>query len=142
MNKTFNRSSAHTLFLTILWLIPSISFISLSDHTMAHHSVSGQFDVKQRQQWVGTITKVDWINPHIYLHLAIEGEDGQITHWQLESHPPAFLRKARISKSMISGKEGETVTIDGLPGLDASKHIGYMFKITYEDGHFYQLVNQ
>lgn len=108
----------------------------------AHHSVSGQFDVEQKAQWVGTITQVDWINPHIYIHVAVENESGEVVHWQLESHPPAFLRKARITKSMLLGNEGETVVIEGLPGRDPEKHIGYIFKITYADGHFYQLVNQ
>jgi len=58
----------------------------------AHHSVAGQFDASKRITITGTVTKVDWINPHTYLHIDVADEQGAVTSWRLESLPTAMLR--------------------------------------------------
>ena len=89
--------------------------------------------------WQGTISDIDWINPHIYVHLDVKDAQGSVTTWRLETHPPAMMRKSRLSKSMLRGNDGETVTVTGLVARDGTKHLGFIYTITYEDGHFYQL---
>lgn len=106
---------------------------------VAHHSVSGVFDTSETRTWRGTITKIDWINPHTYIHLDVENEDGSVTSWEMESIPPAMMRRAGITRDMIRGEEGDVVEIEGLRARDGTEDLGYILTITYPDGHFYQL---
>ena len=107
----------------------------------AHHSVSGQFDRDKRVKLTGVITKVDWINPHTYLHLAVEDDSGDVTMWQLESLPTAMLRKAGLTSRMLMG-EGATVTVDSIQAHDGTENLAWLLRIDYPDGHHYQLAGE
>jgi hypothetical protein len=107
----------------------------------AHHSVSGQFDRAKRVSLTGVITKVDWINPHTYLHLAVTDETGEVTMWQLESLPTAMLRKAGITSEMLMD-DGSTVTVDVMLARDGSENLAWLMRIDYPDGHHYQLAGE
>jgi hypothetical protein len=104
----------------------------------AHHSVSAVFDHNKRITLTGTITKIDWINPHIIIHVDVKDDAGQVASWRLESVPTAFMRRAKLTADMLKG-DGSPVTVDGIPAYDASKHLMFVNRITYMDGHFYQL---
>lgn len=103
----------------------------------AHHSISGQYDLDGRVMLRGTIARVDWINPHAYVYLDVPDGSG-ITQWALATVPLAMMRKAGLTREMLAGRPGETVTVDALPGLNGTKQ-GWIVRITYADGHFYQL---
>ena len=105
----------------------------------AHHSVTGQFDESKSMTLTGTISRVEWINPHPYVHLEVKDKNGVVTSWALSTIPIPMLRKAGLTKERLTGKVGEAVTITALPPLDARKRIGWISKITYADGHFYLL---
>jgi hypothetical protein len=104
----------------------------------AHHSVSGQFDRERRVSVTGVITEVEWINPHTYIHLESRDENGAVTMWQFESAPTAMLRKVGLTKDMLMGG-GDTVTIDAILARDGTENFGWLLKIQYPDGHYYQL---
>jgi len=110
----------------------------LDSGAFAHHSVAGQFDASKRAQLSGVISKIEWINPHTYLHLEVENEDGSVTTWQLESLPTAMLRKAGLTREMLMGG-GAEVTVDTILARDGTKHLGWLLRIDYPDGHYYQL---
>jgi hypothetical protein len=121
----------------VLILLVLVGFDSSTP--LAHHSVSGQFDLSKVATLKGVISKIDWINPHTYVYLDVSEENGTKSTWQLETFPPAQLRRSGLSKETIMGKLGEVVTISILPARDGSKHLGYIERITYQDGHFNQL---
>ena len=102
-----------------------------------HHSVSGVFDAERPFEIVGVVTEVEWINPHIYMHLEVTGEDGRVTRWQLETAPTAFMRKAGISKAMLEG-DGMPVTITGIES-HTLPNVGWIRRITFEDGRYFQI---
>jgi hypothetical protein len=112
--------------------------LALAPGARAHHSIVGQFDVSKTVTLAGTVAKVDWINPHPYLHLDVKGRDGSVTRWALTSIPVAMMRKAGISRELLAGKPGETVTVAVHPALNG-KRIGWMLRVTYADGHFFSL---
>lgn len=105
----------------------------------AHHSVPGQFDTSKPMTLTGTISDIDWINPHIYIHLDVKDTDGAVAKWSLGSAPPAMLRKANLTKTKLMGTAGEVVTIVAYPARDGTKHLGWLTKITYADGRFLTL---
>ena len=110
--------------------------------SFAHHSVSGQFDSSKPVTLKGVISKVDWINPHIYIHIDVKSDDGSMTTWALATLPTAMMRRAGLSKESFLGKPGEVVTVELLPARDGTQHLGWLEKITFADGHYHQLAGQ
>jgi Family of unknown function (DUF6152) len=109
---------------------------------LAHHSVPGQFDMSKPLTLKGVISKVDWINPHIYVHLAVKEGDGTTNTWALATLPTAMMRRAGITRESLQGKPGEEVTINAVPARDGSKHLAWINKITYADGHSFSPTGQ
>ena len=117
--------------------------VSMATATLlAHHSVPGQFDVSKPTALKGVISKVDWINPHIYVHLDVKGPDGTTNTWALATLPTAMMRRAGLTRESLQGKAGEEVTINVVPARDGSKHLGWINKITYADGHSFAPTGQ
>jgi len=104
----------------------------------AHHSVTGRFDVDKKVELVGTITKVDWLNPHIKIFMDVTGEDGSVTEWMLSAAPPAFLRRVGITKKKLLG-DGSQVTTRGALARDESLKHQWVYRITFEDGTIFQM---
>jgi hypothetical protein len=112
--------------------------IAIGAGATAHHSISGQYDLDGRATLRGVIARVDWINPHAYVYLDVTDADGSVTKWALATVPLPMMRKAGLTREMLAGKPGESVTVEILPGLNDTKQ-GWIVQITYPDGHFYQL---
>jgi hypothetical protein len=112
-----------------------VAFVLAASAAFAHHSVPGQFDTSKPIKLKGVITKVDWMNPHIYVHLSVKEKDGSTATWALSTLPTAMMRRAGMTKELLQGKPGEEVTIDAVPARDGSQHLGWINKITYADGH-------
>jgi uncharacterized protein DUF6152 len=108
---------------------------------LAHHSVAGQFDASKPVTLTGVISKIDWINPHIYIHIDVTDDQGAVTTWRLASLPTAMLRKAGITSQMLMG-DGAKVTADAIMARDGTAHLAWVSKLTYEDGHYYQLAGE
>jgi hypothetical protein len=87
----------------------------------------------------GKITKLEWINPHSYLHVEVQ-EGGAADTYAFETLPPALMRRQGVNRELfLNGKEvGQTVTVKFNPGR-VNPHEGWITRITYADGHFYQL---
>lgn len=125
-----------------IWLrSAALGLVLVGSGAAAHHSVSGQFDMNKRTTIAGTITKVDWINPHTQIHMDVVDESGKVATWRLESLPTAMLRKAGLTSQLIMG-DGGKVTADLLLARDGTPHLGWLLKLTYEDGHTYQLAGE
>jgi hypothetical protein len=121
-----------------LWMGAVVTLLLAASLVSAHHSVLGQFDPDGRVELTGVISRIDWINPHIYVHLDVEDEFGEITAWRLESVPPAYLYKAEVTQEMLMGG-GKPVRIEALRARDGSKNLGFIIRIHYPEGHHYQL---
>ncbi len=123
-----------------VWFSITIATLALtaSSWSFAHHSVRGQFEPEERLDLTGVISKIDWVNPHIYVHLDVEDDTGETVTWRLETVPPAFLYRAQVTPDMLKGS-GKPVRIEALRGRDKSQHLGFIIKIHYAEGHEYQL---
>ena len=116
-------------------------FLAAASTLDAHHSVLGQFDVAKSVTLKGTIAKVDWINPHSYVHLNVTAPNGSVSSWQLSTIPIALMRKAGITKETLGGTPGEIVTVVAHPALNG-RPMAWVTRITYADGHFYSLFEE
>ena len=115
-----------------LAMVTSVLAVSAA---LAHHSVPGQFDMSKPMTLKGVISKVDWINPHIYVYLDVTDAGGTTATWALSTLPTAMMRRAGLTKETLQGKPGEVVTIDAVPARNGTKNLGWINKITYADGH-------
>ncbi len=106
----------------------------------AHHSPSAIFDMSKRVTLEGTLTKVDWTNPHIVVFMDTKGKDGNVEAWKFESNPPSWFRRVGASRADFSGSIGRSVTIEFVRAKDGSLY-GYLQKITLADGNSMELVN-
>src|SRR5687767_13852978 len=78
----------------------------------AHHGI-GTFDTRQEITIAGTVTKLDFVNPHAYVYLDVTGADGKVAPWRCEMRSATTLRRSGWSPETF--KRGETVTITGAP---------------------------
>lgn len=106
----------------------------------AHHSVTAEFDLSKRFTLTGTLSRVDWINPHIAVSITVKGADGKSESWLLESNPPSWFRRVGVNRAEFAKAVGQTVTVEGLRAKDNSQ-AGYLQKITFPDGTSLELVN-
>ena len=72
----------------------------------AHHSFSAEFDQKKVVILQGTVIKMEWVNPHAYIHISVKGPDGTVTEWAIEGNTPnSLLRAGLTKKSLEAGTE-------------------------------------
>src|SRR5437870_11744246 len=106
----------------------------------AHHSPSAIFDMSKRIGMTGTLTKIDWINPHIVVYIDSKSEDGKAESWVFESNPPAWFRRVGIGRADFAKSMGQSVKVEGVAAKNGSLY-GYLQKITFADGNSLELTN-
>jgi hypothetical protein len=84
----------------------------------AHHAFSSEFDATQPVQLRGTITAMEWINPHSWMHLDVTNEDGTVESWMIEAGPAGVLVRRGWSKDSI--RPGTEVLVEGYRARDGS----------------------
>src|SRR6187399_1570250 len=112
-------------------LIVAVALLAVSAQLVAHHAFSAEFDDKKPVQLRGSVTKMEWINPHAWLHISVKSANGQITNWDIELGPPNALVKRGWSKESIP--VGKEVIVDGFMSKDGSNR-AYGRDVTLPDG--------
>jgi hypothetical protein len=107
----------------------------------AHHSLSGQFDVAKSFEIVGTVSRVDWVNPHTYIFVDAKAADGTAMIYKLESLPVAMMRKAGLSKQRLMG-DGKPVRISAHPARNGTPGLGYLLLMKFADGREVQFARE
>ena len=103
----------------------------------AHHSLAGQFDVNKSFHVSGVVTRVDWVNPHVYVTVDAKGADGKTVTYRFESLPVAMMRKSGLTKQALVGN-GEKIEIDAYPARDGTATLGYLLHVKFPDGREFQ----
>jgi len=97
----------------------------------AHHSFAAEYDVKRPVTLKGTVTKVEWTNPHARFYIDVKDESGNVSNWNLELASPNVLVRNGWSRHTL--KEGDTVTVDGAQAKDGSQ-MANARTVTLSDG--------
>jgi hypothetical protein len=104
----------------------------------AHHAVQAQFDMNKIVEKRGVLVKIDWINPHTYMHFDVT-EDGELKHYAIESLGILGLRRAGID-SKSSFKIGEPFAFSINPSRDGSA-TGLLITLIFPDGRRFDVKN-
>ena len=99
----------------------------------AHHNMSAIFDFNERFTRSGTLSKIDWRNPHIYLFVEVKSEQGEAQTWSYEGPPPGFFRTRDIGKIDFENSINKQVTVEASRARDGSR-AGLIREITLADG--------
>jgi hypothetical protein len=98
----------------------------------AHHSFQAEFDGSKPLTLKGTLSKIDWINPHIYFYLDVKDDDGKVTTWTLESIPTGFMHRAGLTRSDFN--TGDPVTVLVYRAKDGTRAFAWVQELTFANG--------
>jgi len=100
----------------LLGLLLTATLFPASYQAWAHHAFSAEFDAKKPVTLRGNVTKVEWINPHAWIHLAVVHDDGHTTDWMVEGGTPNTLLRAGVNKNTLP--IGSEIVVRGYQSKD------------------------
>ena len=104
--------------ITLMVGIGAAALASIAAPAWAHHAFAAEFDAKRPVHLEGTLTKVELINPHSWIHVNVTGPDGKVTTWMVEAGSPNVLLRRGFNKNTIP--VGTKVIVDGYQSKDGS----------------------
>jgi len=84
----------------------------------AHHAFAAEFDAKKPLRLEGTVTKMEWINPHAWIHIDVKKPDGKVEKWMIEGGTPNTLLRRGFTKHSLT--YGTVIIVDGYQAKDGS----------------------
>jgi hypothetical protein len=103
---------------TVAVIIAGMGLLMAAAPAMAHHAFAAEFDAKKPIKLQGTVTKMEWINPHAWIHIDVKKPDGKIESWMIEGGTPnTLLRRGFTKNSLLPGTE---IMVDGYQAKDGS----------------------
>lgn len=97
----------------------------------AHHSFAAEFDIDKPVTLTGTVTQMEWINPHAWIHIDVKGPDGKITSWMVEGGSPNILLRRGFTKNSL--ETGTEIVITGYQAKSGENRANGA-NITFKDG--------
>jgi hypothetical protein len=97
----------------------------------AHHSFAAEFDINKPLKLTGTVTSMEWINPHSWIHIDVKGPDGRVTSWMVEGGSPNILLRRGFTKKSL--EPGTVVVVDGYQAKSGETRMNGA-NITFSDG--------
>jgi hypothetical protein len=91
--------------------IPALALMAVIRTADAHHSFAAEFDADQPVTLKGTITRMEWINPHSWMHVDVVNDDGTVTPWMIEGGTPNTLMRRGFTMENV--KVGTEITVEG-----------------------------
>jgi len=85
----------------------------------AHHAFAAEFDAKKPIHFEGTITKMEWTNPHVWVHMDVKKPDGSVENWAFEAGTPNVLFRRGFTKQSLL--PGTSIVVDGYRSKDGSR---------------------
>ena len=112
-------------------VVASLGLLALGGRLLAHHAFSSEFDAKAPVTLKGPVTKVEWINPHAWIHVEVTRPDGKKEVWMVEGGTPNTLQRRGVTRDSV--KPGTVLVVAGYKSKDGSLRANGR-DITFPDG--------
>jgi uncharacterized protein DUF6152 len=119
------RSKLTAVFGAVGLVLASAAIVS------AHHSFTAEFDATKPVLFKGTVTKMEWINPHVWIHMTVAQPNGKTEEWMVEGGAPTVLFRRGFSKTSLQA--GTQIVVDGYRAKDGTNKMNAR-QITLSDG--------
>ena len=119
---------AAAIALTALGLLASAS------PAVAHHSFAAEWDSTNCREFTGTLTKLDWQNPHPYFYMDIKDADGKVENWSFQAYSPVTLRRNGTDRQVFLDNIGKEVWVRGCLARNEKVHAAAAGTLKFSDG--------
>jgi hypothetical protein len=113
-------------------LVASAGLFAASVPMLAHHSFEAEYDRNKTIQVSGTVTRLDWMNPHARFYVDVRDESGKVTNWNFELGSPNVLKRQGWLRDTL--KPGDKVTVDAYLAKDGTKAFANARRVILSDG--------
>lgn len=103
----------------LVLVVAGMALVAAAVPAWSHHAFASEFDAKKPVKFTGTVTKMEWINPHAWMHVAVKKPDGSVENWMIEAGSPNNLFRRGIDKNTV--RVGMQVVVDGYQARDGSR---------------------
>jgi hypothetical protein len=95
-----------------------VSLLLAAPPAVAHHAFAAEFDAKRPVKLHGTVTKMEWLNPHAWISMSVKGTDGKVEIWEIECSAPNALLRRGFNKNSLA--YGTAIVVEGFRAKDGS----------------------
>ena len=111
--------------------VAGLGLLLVAAPVVGHHSFSAEFDIDQPVTLEGTLTELEWVNPHGWIHMDVEGQDGTVVNWSVEMGNPTALLRRGLRKSDFP--PGIAFVVEGYMAKDGTPTANGI-TVTFPDG--------
>ena len=99
-------------------IVSGLGLLLSAAPALAHHAFAAEYDAKKPIKLTGTVTKLEWLNPHTWFYIDVKDDSGNVTNWGFEMGSPNVLLRAGWTRNSM--KSGDVVTVEGSRARDGS----------------------
>ncbi len=115
----------------VLASVVAVGLMAAATPAVAHHAFSAEFDADMPVTLEGTVTKMEWVNPHSWIHIDVKNDDGSVDSWMIEGGAPNALLRRGFDKNSLP--PGIVILVEGYQAKDGAMRANGR-DITFEDG--------